>query len=78
MWRTLVAKEMRAHLVSFRFLATFVILFVVVVGTVAVLTGDYIHKLDEFSAGPTPTSTASRTSCNRPSRPSPSSRSSGA
>jgi ABC-type transport system involved in multi-copper enzyme maturation permease subunit len=50
MWGTLVAKEMRAHLVSFRFLATFVILFVVVVGTVSVLTGDYIHKLDEFSA----------------------------
>jgi ABC-type transport system involved in multi-copper enzyme maturation permease subunit len=50
MWRTLVAKEIRAHLVSFRFLATFVILFVVVVGTVAVLTGDYVRKLDEFSA----------------------------
>jgi ABC-type transport system involved in multi-copper enzyme maturation permease subunit len=50
MWRTLIAKEMRAHLMSFRFLASFVILFVIVVVTAAVLTGDYVRKLDEFSA----------------------------
>ncbi len=50
MWRTLVAKEMRAHLVSFRFLASFVILFVVVAVTAAVLTADYVAKLDEYSA----------------------------
>jgi ABC-type transport system involved in multi-copper enzyme maturation permease subunit len=50
MWRTLVAKELRAHLLSFRFLASFVILFVIVVVTAAVLTADYVAKLDEFSA----------------------------
>ena len=49
MWRTLVAKEMRAHLLSFRFLASFVILFVLVVGTAAVLTNDYLRKVDEYS-----------------------------
>jgi len=47
--RTLIAKEMRAHLLSFRFLASFAILFVLVVVTAAVLTGDYIRKLDEYS-----------------------------
>lgn len=50
MWRTLVAKEMRAHLLSFRFLASFVILLVLVVATAAVLAGDYVRKVDEFSA----------------------------
>lgn len=50
MWRTLVAKELRAHLLSFRFLASFVILFVVVAVTAAVLTADYVAKLDEYSA----------------------------
>jgi ABC-type transport system involved in multi-copper enzyme maturation permease subunit len=48
-WRTLVAKEMRAHLLSFRFLASFVILFVIVVVTATVLTGDYVRRLDEYS-----------------------------
>jgi ABC-type transport system involved in multi-copper enzyme maturation permease subunit len=48
-WKTLVAKEMRSHLVSFRFLASFVILFVLVVGTAVVLSGDYVRKLDEYS-----------------------------
>ena len=50
MWRTLVAKELRAHLLSFRFLASFVILLVLVVATAAVLAGDYVRKVDEFSA----------------------------
>ena len=50
MWRTIVAKEMRAHLLSFRFLASFVILLVLVVATAAVLAGDYVRKVDEFSA----------------------------
>ena len=49
MWKTLVAKEMRAHLLSFRFLASFVILFVLVTATAVVLTGDYVRKLDEYS-----------------------------
>jgi ABC-type transport system involved in multi-copper enzyme maturation permease subunit len=49
MWKTLVAKEMRAHLLSFRFLASFVILFVLVTATAFVLTGDYVRKLDEYS-----------------------------
>jgi ABC-type transport system involved in multi-copper enzyme maturation permease subunit len=49
MWKTLIAKEMRAHLLSFRFLASFVILFVIVVVTAAVLTGDYVRRLDEYS-----------------------------
>ncbi len=50
MWRTLVAKELRAHLLSFRFLASFVILLVLVVATAVVLAGDYVRKVDEFSA----------------------------
>jgi ABC-type transport system involved in multi-copper enzyme maturation permease subunit len=50
MIRTLIAKEMRAHLLSFRFLVSFVILFVLVVVTTVVLTGDYVRKLDEYSA----------------------------
>lgn len=49
MWKTLVGKEMRAHLLSFRFLASFVILFVLVVVTAVVLTGDYVRKIDEYS-----------------------------
>ena len=49
MGRTLIAKEMRAHLLSFRFLVSFVILFVLVVLTAVVLTGDYVRKLDEYS-----------------------------
>jgi len=50
MLKTLILKEMRAHLLSFRFLASFVILFVLVVVTATVLTGDYVRKLDEYSA----------------------------
>jgi ABC-2 type transport system permease protein len=50
MIRTLIAKEMRAHILSFRFLVSFAILFVLVVVTTIVLTGDYVRKLDEYSA----------------------------
>ncbi|MEN6561569.1 MAG: ABC transporter permease subunit [Acidobacteriota bacterium] len=50
MGKTLVLKELRSHLVSFRFLAGFVLLFVLVVVTAVVLTNDYVRKLDEYSA----------------------------
>ena len=50
MIRTLVAKEMRSHVLSFRFLASFVILLVLVVVTAVVLTGDCVRQLDEYSA----------------------------
>jgi len=49
MFKTLIAKEMRAHLLSFRFLASFVTLFVLVAVTAVVLSGDYVRKLDEYS-----------------------------
>ncbi|HSA95924.1 MAG TPA: ABC transporter permease subunit [Acidobacteriota bacterium] len=49
MEKTLLLKEMRAHFASFRFLASFVILFVLVVATAVVLTGDYVRKVDEYS-----------------------------
>jgi len=49
MMKTLIAKEIRANFLSFRFLASFVILFVVVAITAAVLTGDYSRALDDYS-----------------------------
>jgi len=49
MMKTLIAKEVRANLLSFRFLASFVILFVVVAITAAVLAGDYTRSLDDYS-----------------------------
>ncbi len=49
MLKTLITKEVRANLLSFRFLASFVILFVVVAVTALVLAGDYTRKLDEYS-----------------------------
>jgi len=49
MGKTLLVKEMRAHLLAFRFLASCAILFVLVVVTAVVLTGDYVRKLDEYS-----------------------------
>jgi len=48
MWKTLVAKEMRAHLLSFRLLWRIVILFVLVTATAVVLTGEYVRKLDDI------------------------------
>jgi ABC-type transport system involved in multi-copper enzyme maturation permease subunit len=47
--KTLIAKEIRGNLQSFRFLASFVILFVVVAVTAAVLAGDYTRSLDDYS-----------------------------
>ncbi|HSQ79390.1 MAG TPA: ABC transporter permease subunit [Candidatus Bathyarchaeia archaeon] len=49
MMKTLVAKEIRGNLLSFRFLASFVILFVIVAVTAAVLAGDYSRSLDDYS-----------------------------
>jgi ABC-type transport system involved in multi-copper enzyme maturation permease subunit len=49
MFKTLTAKEIRANILSFRFLASFVILFIVVGVTALVLTGDYLRKQDEYS-----------------------------
>lgn len=49
MLKTLIAKEIRANILSFRFLASFVLLFVVVTVTAVVLAGDYARKLDEYS-----------------------------
>jgi len=49
MMKTLIAKEVRMNLLSFRFLASFVILLVVVAVTALVLASDYTRKLDEYS-----------------------------
>jgi ABC-type transport system involved in multi-copper enzyme maturation permease subunit len=49
MMKTLIAKEIRGNLLSFRFLASFAILFVVVTVTAAVLAGDYARALDDHS-----------------------------
>jgi ABC-type transport system involved in multi-copper enzyme maturation permease subunit len=49
MLKTLITKEIRTNILSFRFLASFVILFVVVAVTAVVLAGDYTRKLDEYS-----------------------------
>jgi len=49
MLKTLITKEIRTNLLSFRFLASFVILFVVVAVTAMVLAGDYLRKQDEYS-----------------------------
>jgi hypothetical protein len=49
MLKTLITKEIRTNILSFRFLASFVILFVVVAVTALVLAGDYTKKLDEYS-----------------------------
>jgi ABC-type transport system involved in multi-copper enzyme maturation permease subunit len=49
MLKTLIAKEVRNNIMSFRFLTSLVILFVVVTVTAAVLGGDYLKKLDDYS-----------------------------
>ena len=49
MLKTIIAKEIRANVLSFRFLASFVILFVIVTVTSLVLAGDYVRRLDEHS-----------------------------
>jgi len=47
--KTLLVKEIRNHLLSFRFLAVSALLVVIVPVTVLVLTNDTIRKQDEFS-----------------------------
>ena len=49
MMKTFVAKEVRNNILSFRFLASFVILFIVVAVTATVLAGDYLKRLDDYS-----------------------------
>ncbi len=49
MMKTLIAKEVRTNLLSFRFLTSFVLLFIIVTVTAVVLTGDYVRRLDEYA-----------------------------
>jgi len=49
MIKTIIAKEVRTNILSFRFLVSFVLLFVIVAVTALVLTGDYLRRLDEYS-----------------------------
>jgi hypothetical protein len=49
MLRTLVRKEFLNSVFSFRFVALFALLLVVVPVTLFILTGDYVRKVDEFS-----------------------------
>lgn len=46
---TIIEKEIRGHILSFRFLATFVLLLVVVPVTVLILTNDTVRRQDEYS-----------------------------
>lgn len=45
----LVQKEIRNHILSFRFLATFLLLLVIVPVTALILTNDYVRKLDDYA-----------------------------
>lgn len=49
MFRAVLAKEIRNHLLSFRFLAVFVMLMVVVPATVLILSTDTLRKQEEYS-----------------------------
>jgi ABC-type transport system involved in multi-copper enzyme maturation permease subunit len=49
MLKTIIVKEIRANILSFRFLVSFALLFVIVTVTSLVLTGDYIRRQDEYS-----------------------------
>ncbi|MBE3112008.1 MAG: ABC transporter permease subunit, partial [Acidobacteria bacterium] len=49
MLKTIIAKEIRTNILSFRFLASFALLFVIVTVTSLVLTGDYLRRQDEYS-----------------------------
>ncbi|MCK7541197.1 MAG: hypothetical protein MZV63_65085 [Marinilabiliales bacterium] len=81
MFRAFLVKEIRNHLLSFRFLAVFVLLLIIVPVTVLILSTDAVRKQDEYSrrqaeiqaatSATTPTSTGSIRSSPRPSRPSP-------
>ena len=46
---TLIEKEIRGHILSFRFLAIFVLLLIVVPVTVLILTNDTLRRQDEYS-----------------------------
>ena len=49
MFRAVLAKEIRNHLLSFRFLAVFVLLLVIVPVTVMILSTDAVRKQDDYS-----------------------------
>ncbi len=49
MMKTLIAKEIRTNILSFRFLASFALIFIIVTVTSLVLTGDYLRRQDEYS-----------------------------
>jgi ABC-type transport system involved in multi-copper enzyme maturation permease subunit len=49
MVKALIFKEIRNHLLSFRFLAVFVLLLVIVPVTVLILSNDVVRKQDEYS-----------------------------
>lgn len=49
MFRALLVKEIRNHLLSFRFLAVFVLLMIVVPATVLILTTDTVRKQEDYS-----------------------------
>ncbi|MBM3312422.1 MAG: hypothetical protein FJY80_13055, partial [Candidatus Aminicenantes bacterium] len=49
MLRLIVLKEIRQHLLSFRFLAVFVLLLVFVPATVLILTNDAVRQQDDYS-----------------------------
>ncbi len=49
MLRTLIAKDIRNNVLSFRFLVSFLLLFAVITATVLLLAGDYLKKQDEYA-----------------------------
>jgi ABC-type transport system involved in multi-copper enzyme maturation permease subunit len=49
MLRAVVKKEIQGHILSFRFVAAFSLLLVIVPATVLILTSDYVRKLDDYS-----------------------------
>ncbi len=49
MFRAFLVKEIRNHLLSFRFLAVFVLLLIIVPVTVLILSTDAVRKQDEYS-----------------------------
>jgi ABC-type transport system involved in multi-copper enzyme maturation permease subunit len=49
MFKTIIAKEIRNNILSFRFIVSFVLLFVIVTVTAVVLTGDFTRRQQEYS-----------------------------
>jgi len=49
MLSAVVKKEIRGHVLSFRFVVTFALLLVIVPVTVLILTNDYVRKQDDYS-----------------------------